>query len=243
MANLAGQKDFEAIYQEVADEVFDNVTAGTGTDPSLVRVKSYVNDAYRELVSEFPAWFKFKEFTPSTPSDPTFTLALSDEIVRIESIQIPSIQLLLREMTREMFNAYHPGGQSITGPGNPVAWIAAPRASNNALQVDFYPTPDQAYVLSVWAEVRFSDLSATTDVPVITPEWQDVLIKKAKMYAFLKVGDPRAEDFRQLYEERHTQMWLAYEQHLSHVNTWRDAFSETSAHGYPGLYHPYTEGV
>lgn len=239
MANLAGTKDFLAVQKEVADEINDDTAAGTGTDPSLVRIKSYINDAYREVVSQFPMWFKMKEFTPDTPVDPSFRLTLDDEVVRIESIHIPENQLLLRYMGRELFNHFQPGGQPVTGAGIPISWIPAPRAANNALQIDFYPTPDRVYVTSIWAEIRFVDLVADTDVWTITPEWQDVPIKLAKMYSFLKVGDPRAEDFRQLYEERKNTMWVAYEQELAHVNSWRDAYAERAAHGYPGLYYPY----
>ncbi len=212
---LAGQKTFVQIIAQLGGQILG--TQGgttpyfdTGTRPTLAEVKTLINDAYREVVSEREWWFLFREFTMPTVVGQTTAYAVDVTADQVVFMAIPARQLRLSWMTYNDWKVMWPGAYTNMANMLPKFYTPAPpNATTNGLQFYIGPGPaDQIYTIQYGAKLRITDLSADADVPLIRPEWQDVFILKAKMKVFDWLGDmPRVQETKALYDERMRQMW------------------------------------
>lgn len=239
MANLAGQKTFDQIVSEVGEYIFTNTTPSTTTFPTLSRIQTMVNDKQREICSKKPWWFLFKQDTFNTVGN-TSNYAMSDSAEKVLNMEIPAKFLKLAFMPRSQFVVAYPAENSTTTPALPLAYIPAAPASNNALTYDLFPTPDQVYTVKYWFKKRVDVLSGS-QVPVIPPEWQDVLVHSVVAEAFAMLGpqDPRAAYHLDIYQKRYREMWLEDEQNLDWQDAFKDLYDQPAAQNMPGLYYPY----
>lgn len=239
---LPGQKTFVQIQAELGEQILGTQTGtspywDTTTRPTLARVQQLINDAYRELMSKTEWWFLFRVFNFSTVVGQTTPYALDPTADEVMYMTIPGKQLKLSWMANSDWHVIFPGGYTNMANMLPTFYIPGPpNSSTNVLQFYLGAGPaDQVYTVEYGAKVRVADLSADSDVPLIRPEWQDVLILGAKIKVFDWLGDiTRLQEVKALYDERLRQMWKFDQE--TEESSWRmrDAYSEMA-------YSPYTD--
>lgn len=213
MANLAGQKTFLEIQQEVSENVLGNaVLADTRSNPTLTQVKRFINDAHREICSKRNWYFLYKEANFNLVKDQTTAHTLPDDVQELYGITIPSEEIRLGETSLDSFNRALPGRYTDQESGQPYSYVKAPIASNGAMQVYIWPAPQENYTARITYKARISNLSDPTDIPLIPPEWQDVLISLASGKAVMKKGSDNSNElakvYYELYESRYADMWV-----------------------------------
>lgn len=239
---LPGQKTFVQIQAQLGSQIL-GTQAGTTpyfdttTRPTLAEAKQLINDAYRELVSKAEWWFLFRELTFATVVGQTTPYGLDQTADEVMWMTIPAKQLKLSWMANSDWKVIFPGGYTNMANMLPTFYIPAPPDSTtNVLQFNLGPGPaDQIYTVRYGFKVRVTDLSADSDVPVVRPEWQDVIILGAKIKIFDWLGDmARVQETKALYDERLRQMWKFDQE--TEESSWRmrDAYSEM-------MYSPYTD--
>lgn len=235
MAAIAGQKTFVSLYTEVSEAVFSGNLAGTNTVPSLTRIKQMVNDSVREICTNHDWWFMMKDFTFNTIVG-TSSYAMDDTMSEVSGMYIPLNFIPLQYLTREQFYKTYPGGY--TNYGNALPWLYIPGAPavNGALQFDLFPAPNAIYAVKVLGKTRIADMTNDTDTPMpIPPEWQDVIVKYTVARVLAMLGDPRANNWQQMYEKREKDMWLHNEHMLDYVYGERQFYLERGASFMPNI--------
>lgn len=239
---LAGQKTFLQIQAELGEQIL-GTQGGTSpywdttTRPTLDRVKQLINDAYREVCAERDWWFLFREYTLSTVVGQKTAYALDITAEQLMFVSIPARQLKLTWMAYSDWKVIFSGGYTNMANMLPTFYIPAPPdPTTNGLQFYLGPGPaDQIYSVQYGAKLRVANLTADGDLPLIRPEWQDVMILKAKMKIFDWLGDmARVQEVGQLYAQRKQEMWKFDQE--TEESSWRmrDSLSEMA-------YSPYTD--
>lgn len=240
MANLLGQKSFLTIYTEVCDEI-SNSTPANMVNPSLSRVKAYINNAYHQILNKYEWWFLFKQFSFNTVQG-THLYALDPTAAEVMQMNIPALTHKLRFISREVFASRFPQEYSGVGQVRPLFYIPASPdtvTNVNGLQYDLWPTPDQAYAVDYWAKILVADLSADSDVPYIPTQWQDVITYRAIADAYQKIQQfDMSARFLQRYEELINDMWRVNEAKMDWISSLRDIYEETPM-GHIGIVYPY----
>jgi len=235
MAALAGQKSFLSLYTEVSEAVFSGNLATTSTVPSLTRIKQMVNDSVREICTNHDWWFMIAEYPVNTVAG-TSTYVMDDAVSEVEGMRIEANFVPLQYLTREQFYKTYPGGYTNYGPALPWLYVPAAPATNGALQFDLFPAPNAVYAVKVLAKKRIADMANDTDYPTpIPPEWQDVIVKYTVARVLAMLGDPRANNWQQMYEKREGDMWLHNEHMLDYVYGQRQFFLERDASFMPNI--------
>lgn len=213
MANLAGAKTFLEIQQEVSENVLGKAAlADTYSNPTLTQVKRIINDAYREICSKHDWYFLYKEANFSLVKDQITAHTLPDDVLELYGITIPSLEVRLGETSLDLFNRMLPGRYSDQESGQPYSYVKGPVASNGALQVYIWPSPTDNYTANITYKARVTNLSGDTDVTLIPPEFQDVLINYATAKACIKKGSDNSNEeakmYFDLYQDRYNDMWV-----------------------------------
>ena len=76
----------------------------------------------------------------------------------------------------EQFLQQYPGGWTTTATAFRLSMFPSAEASNNALQIDLWPTPDATYTVTVDYRKRPTPLSGDGGYSVIPPEHEDYLV-------------------------------------------------------------------
>lgn len=239
---LPGGKTFLQIQAELGEKVLGTQTGSTPywtttTRPMLARVKQLINDAYREICSERTWWFLFREETFATVVGQTTSYAVADSAEEVTYMAIEARQQKLNWMEYADWRTIYPGGYTNMGNMLPTFYVPAPPDStDSSLKYYLAPGPcDQIYTVKYGMKLRISDLSADADVPLITPQWQDVLVLKAEAKIWEWLGNfDRMNAVMALYSQRIATMYL-YDQ-TTEESSWRQKDSIAMM-----AYSPYTD--
>ena len=188
-----------AVLRELNEVEITNVTSTRGLQTA---VADFINKSQRDIINSEVEW----PFTVANDSDTTVdgqrlytfetdakTLKWSTFTVQ-ESASLPERRLDYISYD-EYLDKYH---ESDTNPDG----------SSEGLPEFVYHTPDDKYGLSPTPDkstytIRYayyttvSDLAANTDSPSIPDRFHDVIVNRAKYYAYLLRSDPQAAQFAQ----------------------------------------------
>lgn len=223
MAALAGQRTFAEIKGDIAALLGDGITfAASGTYPSTAQVNQIVNRHYKRFVDRHPWVWGAKSTTFSTVAGTT-TYALADTVIEEITLRIANQSMPLRYMSREEFLQEYPGGWTTTGNGLPTMYVPSAEASNNAVQVDLWPTPDAVYTVTMDYRARATPLSADGDYSVIPPEHEDYLVYAPAAEILTMLGDQRSAYYQAKADEVYKHAWKVDQRKLDGMNAQRVA--------------------
>ena len=214
MANLAGQRAFLTLQNAIGDRLLQQTALSTSTYPTLARVKEEINTVYKRIYGERPWKWQLVSTTLATVAGTT-TYTLPDTVIEPYNMQIRSLGLDIQYISREVFLKEQPYGWTNVGQTMPRFAIPAAPASNNAMQIDFWPTPDAIYTVNYDYRSRFTQLSGDTDIPVIPPEFDDLLVQGPLVELYKMINDERWQGAKAEYEQLWKKMWMADERELN----------------------------
>lgn len=241
MANLPGTKTMAQFEAEAAEIVLEKAEFGTNTNPTATRFAEFFNDAYRELCAAYDWWFLFDISTFATIASGTAPYAVDDTAREIMYMTIPAQQQKIRRASFTDWIANYPGRYTNVGATKPWAYIPAEDASNAALQFYLFPQSDQVYTVEYGFKKRVVALtSGSSEVMIIPPEFQNVVLNEAIKKSLMKRNDDR---FR-LYDREYMlnanpsparalfdRMWLKNEGMDDYVNKFRSLDTEIAISG------------
>ena len=237
--SLSNQKSFLQIQQELSELVlkkqYPNVAVDGEDQPGLTRLKQIINDAYMEVCLEQDWRWRFNDsynFTTAVGQQTPYQMP--DTMAEILDMTIPLYQQRLWATEYSQWITNYPGQYTNYANAKPWAYILAPYAADNALQVYLFPAADQGYVVHVPQMTRPTNLLNNTDTLVCPPEFQDLVINRAtaKIYKFL--GDPKWQTYDDSPHSdtpaarRYSEMWVRDQKFAEALNYWRDIRKERS---------------
>lgn len=236
MAALAGQSTFLELQQAVGAILFNQTAASANTFPTLTQVKAKINQVYRNIFQKQPWKWAYGQSTFNTVAG-THLVTLPDNVQKIWALQIQGNNWYLQYVPNNKFFRGYPGAWSTMGNNQPYIYTDAPPASNNALQIDLFPTPDAVYTVSFQFEKRLTALSADGDYSIIPPEYENAIIYGAAMDLLAQLADNRASYYAGEFKKIMSDMWLNEERNLDYM----DAAMSPEVNGtqWPGVIRPY----
>ena len=130
---------------------------------STTNLDLMINGAYRDVVSEIlrrnPKYFHKSSTISSTASTP-YTNLPSDCVIVNKIVNSEEETLPVMDLTQQNMDADHgePTNIDITGP-----------------KVFWYPVPDAVYAFTIYYHYIPSDMTATSDTPVLPPGFHDII--------------------------------------------------------------------
>lgn len=219
MAALTGQRDGAALLASIGAIVLEQTALSTTTYPTLAYATEVLNQTYRQVLRQHPWLWAIDEVTKATTAN-TKTVVLDDAVERIIGIQIQGSSQAVRYVPRNRLMLEFPGGWSSIGAGIPTVWTDAEGATNNALQIDLFPTPNDALTLTIQCQKRPAAITnSSSSYSIIPPEWEDALIYGTVAELFAMLSDNRASFYASKYQETMARMWLRDEQNLDGVQS------------------------
>lgn len=238
MANLAGQRTGAQIVSAVDAILFNKSSGSSTTYPTSTMILELINRYYKAFVDKYQFLWAMKSTTINTVAGTT-GITMPDDVVQVYQMQIRANGRYLQFLPRKQFERDFPAGWTSVGNSQPIYYVEAAPASNNAIQFDLFPTPDAIYTINYDYRARFTPLAGSTEVSVIPPEYDMYLIYGPAVEGLLMQGDPRAKQFAELLEDADKRAWLANEKLTDYQNSFQEA---PSVYGYglrPGQVLPY----
>jgi hypothetical protein len=191
MANLYGQRTLAQIETEIGQNLFGQTALSTSTYPTLAHADQVINKWYKRVYSKYWPLWALKSST-LTLSQGTTNYTMPDTVQTILGMQIRDLAYRITHLDQQTFLQMYPMGWTNFGQAVPLYWINGTPANNNALTVDFFPTPNATYTVHYQYIARFAELSSGPDISVIPPEYDDILVHGPLAEFFTMLGDPRA---------------------------------------------------
>lgn len=240
MANLAGQRTGAQILAAIGSILFQQTAASSSTYPTSTTILELMNRYYKTFVSKYEFLWSMKSTTINTVSGTT-TLVMPDDVQKVYQMQIRANGRYLQYLPRKVFERMYPMGWTNVGNSQPVYYVEAAPASNNALQFDLFPTPDAVYTINYDYRARFTELAGSTEVPVIPPEFDMYLIYGPAMEALLMLGDDRAKAYADMLGDVETRAFLDNEKMFDYQQSFQDAPTAFEYGLRPGQVLPYLD--
>ena len=234
MAALSGQRTFAEIREDIEALLGDGFTFSTSSYPTLAQGKQIINRHYKRFTNRHP-WVWMQGSTTFTTSAGTTTYTLADTVTEEITLRIANQSMPIRYLSREQFLQQYPGGWTTTGNGLPTIYVPSAEASNNALQIDLWPTPDATYTVTVDYRKRPTPLSGDGGYSVIPPEHEDYLVYAPAAEILTMLGDQRAAEYAARAEAVYREAWKLDERKLNGMNGLRAAESGAG----PSLWMPF----
>lgn len=236
MAALDGQRTFLQLQQAVSQIIFGQTFASTATNPTLSQVKEKLNEYYRNIFRKQPWKWAYGQSTFTT-SQGTKLVTFPDNVQKVWALEIQGNNWYLQYVPNNKFFRGYPGAWQTMGQNQPYIYTDAPPASNNALQIDLFPTPDATYTVYYQFQKRLTSLSADGDYSIIPPEYENALIYGAAKDLLANLADTRAGYYSDQYKEIMSEMWMNEERNLDYM----DAAMSPEVNGtqWPGVIRPY----
>lgn len=154
-------------------------------------VKEAVNRAYFDVLNENPEWSFLVQHLPDEANTQTRLTTTPNEVwIRlpdvIDNVDAENIFLTGEyELEYTTIDNYSDFLRPVEETGRPcyVFW------DNTRRSLGFYPTPDQEYVIETTAYLKPVTLVAADDVMVIPERFYNVVLSKARKYAWQFRGD------------------------------------------------------
>lgn len=186
-----------AVLRELNEVELTNVTSTRGIQSA---VTDFINKAQRDIINSEVEW----PFTIQNDSDTTVdgqrlyafesdakTLKWSTFTVQ-ETASLPEKRLSYISYD-EYLDLYH---ESDTNPDGSAEGLPEYVYHTPDNKYGLSPTPDKStYTIRYAYYATNTDMAANTDTPVIPDRFHDVIINRAKYYAYLLRSDPQAAQF------------------------------------------------
>jgi hypothetical protein len=238
MANLAGQRTGAQIVSAVDSILFNKTSGSANTYPTSTTILELINRYYKTFVDKYQFLWAMKSTTASTSSGVTL-LTMPDDCIQVYQMQIRANGRYLQFLPRKTFERMFPAGWTSVGNSQPIYYVEAAPASNNAIQFDLFPTPDATYTINYDYRARFTPLVGSTEVSVIPPEYDMYLIYGPAMEGLIMLGDPRAKQYAELLDETDKRAWMANERLTDYQNSFSEAPTAYEYGLRPGQVLPY----
>lgn len=234
MPALTGQRAGDALVAAVGEVLFEQTAPSTTTYPTATSILSKLNEVQRRVATQHPWLWNQEEATIACTAN-TKTVTLADSCERVIGIQIQGSNQPVRYIPRNRLMLEYPGGWSSIGASTPYAWTDAELASNNALQIDLFPTPDSAYTLTLQVQKRLAAITnSSSSYSAIPPEYEDILIYATCADFLRMLSDNRADYYEAKAREISARMWMRDEQNLDGVQA-----AMVAPGGNTETWHPY----
>jgi hypothetical protein len=234
MAALSGQRTFLEIQGDIAAILGDGFAFGTTSYPTLTQAKQIINRHYKQFTSKRPWKWMQKSTTFNTVAGTT-QYTLVDGVAEEITLRIANQSMPLNWISREQFLQQYPGGWTTTGNGLPTMYVPSAEASNNALQIDLWPTPDAVYTVTMDYRARAAPLAADGDYSVVPPEYEDALVFGPAAEMLTLLGDQRSAVYENKNKENYLAAWMEDERQLNAMNGLRNAGSGAG----PSIWFPF----
>lgn len=186
-----------AVLRELNEVEITNVTSTRGIQSAIT---DFINKAQRDIINSEVEW----PFTIQNDSDTTVdgqrlyafesdakTLKWSTFTVQ-ETASLPEKRLSYISYD-EYLDLYH---ESDTNPDGSAEGLPEYVYHTPDNKYGLSPTPDKStYTIRYAYYATNTDMAANTDTPVIPDRFHDVIINRAKYYAYLLRSDPQAAQF------------------------------------------------
>lgn len=234
MAALNGQRTFAQIKAEIDSWLFNQGSSSSTSYPTTTMINNVVNKWYKTFVSKRKYLWETTKGTV-TASDGVALLTMPDTVRKIANLNIRNISANLPIYNRQRFLAEYPSGWNNTGNGIPIIAVENVPASNNAIQYELWPTPNQNYTINYDGWLHVTPLSADGDYSIIPPEYEPILIHGPVYEMFTMQKDDRWQWHKAQVDEIEKNCFMDNEDMVMMVNQMRG--SDTLA-GQP-LVFPY----
>ncbi len=227
-------KNFQQIIEQVSYQCLKQSALDGVTTPGLDRIMQIINDAYSEIVTEYPWRWRFN---PSGALvgvvGQTAPYPLAPDCEELLFVLIPQFQMRLWATEYSQWMTNYPGLYTNYGNAKPWSYIEAPFAiGGQTQQLYLFPAPDQPYNLQYGYLSRPVPLVNMTDTIACPPEFQDLIINRAIFKTFEFLNDARRNAFDDSaksdtpHARRLSIMWMKDQKWAEAVNYLRDIRQE-----------------
>lgn len=165
----------------------------------LSKVKDWINQVYAEVCVETEA---NQTSTTLTLTAGTASYTLSSSIIRIKEMfvtPVGSVQTLpLQQTNLDQILRYRAGSSNVSVSNGSVSHYSLSGLS----QLEFWPTPGNADVVTIYSVALPTALSGNTDVPILQEPWNSSLLSDGAcaLAADFK-SDPQQSFYQASYEQ------------------------------------------
>jgi hypothetical protein len=185
-----------------------NATTAASSE-ARTRVKAAINHHQRELLTRpgYARLLRDRQLTFTSASG-THTYSFPSSVARIIHItDTDSHQIKLKRRDLAWLRKADPGLETL---GAPESYIDRGRASTGLLQVQLWPTPQDAYTYTLDYTAQIADMTDDAEEPILPLDFHRVLSLGAQEEEWVRADDDRAGIARARREalEKNLNRWL-----------------------------------
>jgi hypothetical protein len=210
-------------FVELQNRALTALNASTAaSSEARTRVKAAINDWQRRILTkpQFTRLLRDRQLTLTTTAA-IHTYALASSVKRLNGLTDTTNDLPLARRDLAWLRAQDPG---LDHSGIPVAYIFLGASTSGLLQVQLWPTPDDAYAYTLDYTGQIADMTDDAEEPLLPEDFQHVLALGAQ-----------ADEWRRADDDRYVQLRQDIELELRNLNAWLwDLADSTSERRGPG---------
>jgi hypothetical protein len=188
-------------YLELQNDALVDLNASTATtSEARTRVKRKINQWQRRILRRpgFARLLNDRELTFTTAAT-VHTYSFPSSVARITHItDTVSRQVKLVRRDLAWLRTADP---ALSTTGGPDAFINRGRSSTGLLQVQLWPTPQDAYTYLLDYTARIADMTEDDEEPLLPEEFHEVLSLGAQYHEWKRADDSRKDEVRVDLEE------------------------------------------
>jgi len=197
-------------FLELQNDALRALNASTATtSEARTRVKAALNHHQREILTRpgYARLLRDRQLSFTSTAD-VHTYSFPSSVARLIHItDTTSHQMKLVRRDLAWLRAADPGLETL---GGPECYIDLGRASTGLLQVQLWPTPQDAYTYLIDYTAQIADMEDDAEEPILPLDFHRVLSYGAQEDEWLRADDTRADavHVRRLELERNLNRWL-----------------------------------
>lgn len=164
------------------------------------RHKRNLNRAMREIAKDrtYPFFVDYSNTFNTVAGTEEYTLVETD-IQKLISVRITTsgYEKRLSPVRYDEFRAVHPAVSYATDPGTPALYYTTGRTSTNQLKIKLYPIPNAVVTIEYDYYMSPPVLATDSDLPVLPPLYQDMLIDYAMWKSYEHEREPNMTPYYQ----------------------------------------------
>jgi hypothetical protein len=176
-----------------------NHSTATTSEPRT-RIKRAINQWQRRILRRpgFARLMRDRELSFTTAATvPTYSFPSS--VARV--IHITDTVSQERKLVRRDLAWLRTADPGLTTLGTPECYIDRGRTSSGLLQVQFWPTPQDAYTYVLDYTAQIADMTEDTEEPLLPLDFHEVLSLGAQYHEWKRADDSRKDEVRADLEE------------------------------------------
>jgi hypothetical protein len=175
---------------------------GYSDNPSVEvvnRLESFLNEIHRRLLGLPGLSYLRQTQTTLTTVANTATYTLPTTVARILGLRDAANDVTLQGRSWEWYQANVPDPTADTG--TPEVWVPTGLSTTRCPMIAIWPTPNDAYTLTLDYVRNVDDLTLSEDVMLVPQDFEWVIESGAKMLEYEKTDDRRYPAARADYEK------------------------------------------